>query len=70
MVNRLKYAAKTHKFRDRKEDESESDYRRLLADHVENFNPIESEEIRLGKSWEKFTFEEKKEYIIKKLMEY
>lgn len=64
----LRFAAKVHKFRDIEDGESEKHYRISLANHVAKIDPIESEEIRLGKGWDKFTDEENNAYILKKLM--
>lgn len=47
-------AAKVHNFRKPKENEKEEDFRKELADHVQNIDLIESMEIRTGKGWDKF----------------
>lgn len=54
-MNSLKMAAKVHKFRQPDPDEHESEFRRALADHVRPIDFIESEEIRNGVGWDKFT---------------
>jgi hypothetical protein len=48
-------AADCHKFRQPKEDETIGQFRTALADHVRNIDFIESEEIRNGKGWDKFS---------------
>jgi len=48
-------AAEVHKFRQPKEDETIHQFRLTLADHVSKIDFIESEEIRNGKGWDKFS---------------
>lgn len=48
-------AAKTWKFRDPMEGESEADYRAALADHVRPQDRIEAHEIRTGKGWDQWS---------------
>jgi hypothetical protein len=55
----LEMAAKVHRFRTKKLDESEFEYRNSLANHVSERDIIESQEIRLGKGWDKWTDGEK-----------
>lgn len=53
--------SKVWKFREPKEDENETEYRIALADCVEEYDLIESMEIRTGHGWDKFTETEKNE---------
>ena len=55
----LKSAARVHKFRELLEGETEIQFRRALADHVSSIDFIESEEIRNGVGWDKFSDSEK-----------
>lgn len=50
----LEDAAEVHKFRKPLVGESELDFRRELADHVQPIDFIESEEIRNGHGWDKW----------------
>lgn len=54
----LKFAAKVHNFRDCKADESEDEYRAALANHVNEIDFIEGEEIRNKVGWDQFTPEQ------------
>ena len=56
----LKYAAVVHKFRQPNDGETEVSFRRALADHVQHIDFIESEEIRNGVGWDKFSESENK----------
>ena len=56
-------AADVWKFRQPKEDETIAQYRAALADHVKPKDFIESEEIRNGKGWDKFSTQENKEML-------
>jgi hypothetical protein len=56
-------AAEVHKFRKPNKGEAESDYRNALADHVKPRDFIESEEIRIGSGWDKWTAEQKGESL-------
>ena len=51
----LRAAARVHKFRAPHEDEPEADYRVALAEHVRPIDLVESEEIRNGHGWDKFS---------------
>ena len=51
----LKFAAEVHKFRQPDDSETEVQFRRALADHVRSIDFIESEEIRNGVGWDKFS---------------
>ena len=51
----LKDAAEVHKFRLPNEEETEADFRSALADHVKSRDFVESEGIRTGHGWDKFT---------------
>jgi len=51
----LIFAAEIHKFRSPRDSESEANYRAALANHVADRNFLESEEIRRGKGWDKFS---------------
>ncbi len=48
-------AAEVHKFRQPNAGELEIDYRNALADHVRPIDFIESEEIRNGRGWDKWS---------------
>ena len=54
----LLMAARIHKFRTPHENESEAEYRELLADHASKNDFLESEEIRYGIGWDRFTDEQ------------
>jgi hypothetical protein len=51
----LKHAATVHGFRQPREGEQEISFRRELADHVRPIDFIESEEIRSGVGWDKWS---------------
>lgn len=51
-------AAEVHKFRQPNEGETEIDFRLALAEHVRPIDFMESEEIRNGRGWDKFTVED------------
>ena len=51
----LHLAARVHRFRQPNEGENEAQYREALANHVNPIDFIESEEIRNGIGWDKFT---------------
>jgi hypothetical protein len=55
-LDSLENAARVHKFRQRHEDEDESNYRDALANHVRDVvgDVVESMEIRTGKGWNAF----------------
>lgn len=57
-MDSLKRADKLHGFRQPDENETESAYRGALADHVLQRDLIESQEIRTGHGWDKFTLPE------------
>lgn len=57
-MNSLIDAAEVHGFREPKEGETEESYRNALADHVAPRDHLESEEIRTGKGWDKWSDEE------------
>jgi hypothetical protein len=51
----LEVAARVHKFRPLDKDETEESYRSALADHVSTVDFLESEEIRNGIGWDRFS---------------
>lgn len=51
----LKSAARVHKFRQPFEAETEAQFRSALADHVRCIDFVESEEIRNGIGWDRFS---------------
>lgn len=51
----LKMAAEVHKFRQPLGGEAEQSFRAALADHVRPIDLIESQEIRTGKGWDKWS---------------
>lgn len=55
----LEFAAQVHKFRKKRPDESEDEYREALAVHVEPRDSLEAEEIRFKVGWDKFTDEQR-----------
>ena len=54
-MNSLKSAAEVHKFRQPLDGETEVSFRRALAEHVRPIDFVESEEIRNGVGWDKFS---------------
>lgn len=54
-INSLKRAAGVHGFRELEKDETETVYREALANHVMDIDFVESEEIRNGVGWDRFT---------------
>lgn len=58
-------AAEVHKFRQPTEGESEYEFRRALADHVQPIDFIESLEIRNKKGWDRFTTGENLDMVIR-----
>jgi len=58
-LDSLKAAARVHKFRELNPNESETEYRTVLADHVKSIDFIESEEIRNGVGWNKWSDKQK-----------
>jgi hypothetical protein len=60
-------AAEVHKFRQPKPGENTEQYREALADHVKNIDFIQSEEIRSGHGWEKFSSMEKFKLMARRL---
>jgi len=61
----LRLAARVHGFRITNNSESEADYREALADHVAQSDLIESQEIRNGVGWGKWTGEQEKDLLQK-----
>jgi hypothetical protein len=59
-------AAEVHKFRKIKEGESEDDYRRALADHVQPIDYIESCEIRNKVGWDRFSQAQNQQMVLGK----
>lgn len=57
-MNSLRSAAEIHKFRPLDGDETECHYRAKLADHVNQRDFIEGEEIRNKVGWDQFTPEQ------------
>lgn len=64
----LERAANVHKFRGINKGESEEEYRTHLADHVASIDFIESEEIRNGIGWDKFSEAQNNGMILRKIM--
>jgi len=54
-LNSLKREAEMFKFRKPNDGETESEYRTAVADHVAKFDFIESEEVRNGCGWDRFS---------------
>ena len=59
----LQMAARVHKFREIKEDESENDYRNALADHVALRDFVESQEIRHKVGWDQWSDDQNKDML-------
>jgi hypothetical protein len=59
----LARAAEIHKFRTRCVGETEEKYRSLLADHVNERDFIEGEEIRNKVGWDQFTPEQNSDML-------
>ena len=57
-MDSLKMAAEVHGFRQPRNDEPESAYREALANHVASRDFVESEEIRNGVGWDKWSEEQ------------
>jgi len=56
-------AAEVWDFRKPEDGESEAAYRKALADHVAQRDLVESQEIRTGHGWDKFSERENAEMI-------
>lgn len=54
-MDSLKRAAEVWKFRDPRDGETEAEFRDALADHVAPKDLIESQEIRTGKGWDRWS---------------
>lgn len=67
-LDSLKCAAMVHKFRDIKNGETEDEYREAVANHVSPIDFIESQEIRNGVGWDKWTDKQKMDMLIRKGM--
>lgn len=65
-MDSLKSCAKCHDFRPPFVDESEDDYRALLANHVEPRDYIESLEIRNKVGLDKFSLDQMKDMLDRK----
>lgn len=65
-MNSLKSCAKCHDFRPPFENETEDNYRALLANHVEPRDYIESLEIRNKVGWDKFSPDQNKDMLARK----
>jgi hypothetical protein len=66
-MDSLKLPAKAHKFREPTEGETEINYRTALADHVEPMDMLESMEIRSGKGWDKFNYNEENDLLVRSM---
>jgi len=66
-MNSLKECAECHKFRQPNKNEAEADYRKVLADHVQPRDFIESCEIRNKVGWDKFTPRQNDDTLIRGL---
>lgn len=65
-MDSLKSCAKCHDFRPPFKNESEDDYRALLANHVEPRDYIESLEIRNKVGWDKFSHAQIRDMLARK----
>lgn len=59
----LKSCARVHDFRDINGDESDDDYRNVLADHVAPIDFIESQEIRTKVGWDRWTDDQNRDML-------
>lgn len=59
--------AQVHRFRGPQDGETELEYRRALADHVQPIDFMESEEIRNKVGWDKFTDKQKTAMLERKM---
>jgi len=66
-MDSLRSAAKCHKFRQPQDGEPEIEFRTALADHVMNLDLVESEAIRNGIGWDRFT-EQQSEDMVRRIM--
>ena len=62
-TDRLARTAQVWKFREQEVNESESDYRKALHEHVKPQDRIESFEILFGVGWDKWTREQQAQSI-------
>lgn len=62
----LERAAKVHGFRAIRQDETEAQYRIVLADYVEPKDFIESQEIRNKVGWHKWSDEQNRATVMRK----
>ena len=67
-IKSLERAAQVWKFRKINEKETEIQYRNALADFVASRDFIESEEIRNGCGWDKWTEDQKRAMLGRKLL--
>lgn len=67
-MDSLKSAAQVHKFRQPRAEESEREFRNALAHHVSSIDFIESQEIRNGVGWDKFSDMQNKMMIFESLL--
>jgi len=65
----LQNAAKVHGFRKVGGKETEQEYRIALADHVASIDFIESEEIRNGIGWDKWSEKQKSDMLKRKMLD-
>lgn len=66
-MDSLKMAAECHRFRQPHAGESEADYRKALADHVQPRDLIESMEIRTSVGWDQFSDAQNTEMLLRGL---
>jgi hypothetical protein len=66
-MSSLKSAALIHNFRPPMEGELEHVYRNALADHVRPIDLIESDEIRYGVGWDRWTDKQKRESLMRNI---
>jgi len=64
----LKQAAEVHKFRRPHADETEADFRRVLADHVAPIDFVESQEIRTSKGHDKWDEQDSADLLLRSMM--
>ena len=61
----LEQAAEVHQFRKPKPDESENEYRKVLADHVAPRDFVESQEIRNKVGWDQWDESQTRDMLIR-----
>ena len=66
-MDSLKRAAECHGFRKPLDDELEAEFRTALADHAQDHDLVESEEIRNGVGWNRFNDQQNLDMVRRQL---